>query len=767
VAKDDKKSNLKPSLNVRKINKDFKTMNSEITSIIYGNELDRSLDNTLNKTLNIVNSLDNKTKNITGGSNIVDFFNNLNYKNVANEITDKKKDKDKKDDKDFLNLINNLNLDLSSTTETQRLFRYEDFNIIEAYLPFISKCLDAYRDNILAPDDITKKSINFAYNNENLNESNEIIFSNLKLLNEKYKIGEKSKTLIRDSLKLGDQFLLILNTSQEFKRILTEDSELFYGDQILDESSLYWDKEDETDKNLLEYIQEAVNSDIKKDTEKKSIDDVKKNIIDDINKNLKFYEEPSDVLSDGKKISNKYDTETVENYDIKGSIVKIVDPQKIMVLEIDETLIGYIYFERQTGESLSRTSFLGSDSFNNMGSNAGNDYFNVRSNNQSSSNSVNGENWKEALSKVLTRGLSQKMNKKFLQDNVEFQNLIYNLLKEDYFIKKGIKFTFISPDQMIHFKLNSDKTYGKSKLADILFFAKIYLAILITNTMQKVSRGRDKRAFYVDVGLEDDIEGSIQSVIKDIKSSEITANSFQNIDTMFKTIGAFEDYFIPTLDGSKPLEIDTISGMDVDIENDFLNELKKSIISGIGVPANYIEAEAEVDFAKSLSMSNSNFVRDIIYYQSQYEVWFSQIFRILYKNEFIKDKNIDNVEDKQKRTGDDLEDIIKVDLESIVVKFPSPVYLNLMSFNDQISNIQTTVEFITALYFGDQDDEVLKRKFKLELIKQQFLSNMEWEMYDKILDELKLDQQEEALDKPDVGDGTGDDLGGDLGDTDY
>src|SRR5699024_12485888 len=44
-------------------------------------------------------------------------------------------------------------------------------------------------------------------------------------------------------------------------------------------------------------------------------------------------------------------------------------------------------------------------------------------------------------------------------------------------------------------------------------------------------------------------------------------------------------------EGTSPLEIDTISGIQVDINDEFLEWLKKSVISGTGVPLNYIRSE--------------------------------------------------------------------------------------------------------------------------------------------------------------------------------
>lgn len=93
-----------------------------------------------------------------------------------------------------------------------------------------------------------------------------------------------------------------------------------------------------------------------------------------------------------------------------------------------------------------------------------------------------------------------------------------------------------------------------------------------------------KRAYYIDVSLDDDIESSVQGVIRDIKSKEITSGTFKNITSVLNSVGAYEDYYIPTVDGERPLEIDTIPGLDVDIDNDFMQYLRRSIITGMNCP---------------------------------------------------------------------------------------------------------------------------------------------------------------------------------------
>ena len=308
--------------------------------------------------------------------------------------------------------------------------------------------------------------------------------------------------------------------------------------------------------------------------------------------------------------------------------------------------------------------------------------------------------------------------------------------------------TFLQPDEVFHFKLDSNDTYGISKYAKSLFSAKIYLATLITNLMQKVSRGRDKRAFYVDTGMDDDIEGVVQSFIRDIKSREITTNTMNNITTLLNSVGAFEDYFIPTIDGEKPIEIDTVQGMDIDVDNEFLNNLLKSCISGTGIPGNYIDATMDVDFARTLAMQNQAFVRTLVCYQNDFSNYYTNIIRKLYHNEFIKDKKAKiNNKNNKKKNNIDLNN--EIDINKLFIKFPPPIYLSLSNINEQISNATNTIDFLTNLYFDEssteEDVSSIKLLFKQNLAKEYFLPSMEWDLFDKIFENINSKNTENIL----------------------
>lgn len=264
-----------------------------------------------------------------------------------------------------------------------------------------------------------------------------------------------------------------------------------------------------------------------------------------------------------------------------------------------------------------------------------------------------------------------------------------------------------------------------------------------------------KRAFYIETGLDDDMEGAIQGFIRDIKSKELTSGYLKNITTILNSVGAFEDYYIPTVDGQRSVEIDTVPGMDVEMENEFTQMLLKSIITGMNVPYNYIDSTAEIDFARSLTMTNNPFVRAIINDQEEFGQFYSKIIRELYKNEFIQDK----AEKKKKRTKTTKtkkNSYLSINIEELELRFPTPIYLVLGNMNEQVQNAQQMAEFITTTYYPEDptgqaglgyDFELKKASFKKKIYKKHFLPSLEWDSYDEIFKEVDQEAMSDGIEK--------------------
>lgn len=469
--------------------------------------------------------------------------------------------------------------------EKNRVDQYSDYVIADAYIPVVSRCLDLYRDCIMSPDDVSKESCNIIYSDTTVSKNLvEKFNTDVDDMREKFDIDSNFKTWIRTGLLKGDTFVGVLDIDEELNKIiLTENHDAkSYMPNTSDKETRLLSEDDiftlhEHGYNSPEEVQliESIlldedvktnvanlNSDIgiikskdkkKVNTAQKelSIDDIKEDIAKRVNENIicinnkkdrveykNLYKAKKDTLSKDKEIS------------MSGCILKTFEPERMLKLELEKVCFGYIYIEKYDmnntsggGFGMSTSDMLTSSVVTDMVNTSNNiervDYFNVFKGSNSDKNMMK----ERFLTDLFVKGISKKMNRSIIEENSQLKELIYELVRRDYITQKKIRITYYEPDEIFHYKPNSDGgTYGVSKLAKVMFYIRLHLSNILTETMQKISRGRDKRVVYVETGIDDDQEGAIEGVIKDFRAKEIQADSLGSIDTVFKTIGSFEDY---------------------------------------------------------------------------------------------------------------------------------------------------------------------------------------------------------------------------------
>lgn len=691
------------------------------------------------------------------------------------------------------------------TEDTERTARYTDYRLIDKYIPEITDSLDVLRDSIMSPDDISKKSVLYSYIGELSTADRELFESNMRKLFEKYDFETFISDKIRSTLLLGDGFTIVDKLSSTFTRylnegdggdeelkddgnVLSESADIFASPKFRDRIKAYYEKA----KSLNEASFITKGSDGKKYqvTSDMYVKNTEEEILKMINKNVKYIEDPMKALSDftkytGSTVSDKYTDKITKELNINGVYFKDLNPDDVIKLEIDHICIGYIVINRTRGAADTTGGFGGSGINGNysmlgaitsalnpdMGNANNNLQFNQASmstdaftGNQNVLKDGNTALAYNTIVDMLVKGISEKIDNKYIEKNEAFRDLLFGLVRMDYIISKEIDITFLEASQLDHVKIDSTMTYGVSRIASSMFPAKLYLALLLTNLMLKINQGRDRRVFYVDTDLDDDFEGNIEQIIKDVKSSEIPTSSFgstTSVSTVLNTVGSLENYYIPTIDGNRPFDIDVISGMQVDINDELMEKLLKSAIIGTGVPYNYIDATNEIDFARSLSMQNQGFVKKVVNYQQVFSRFFTKIIRKMYKYEFgiddideTKNNKLKEIKIKNKKRGkkskkdDDADSHSSmIDIEKIEIVFPEPVLLNVTTNNEQIEATNTTIEYITEMYVdaNDENADDIKRRFKKELARSVYMKNLDWEAIDKAYDKMQEDSIEEKL----------------------
>jgi hypothetical protein len=412
-------------------------------------------------------------------------------------------------------------------------------------------------------------------------------------------------------------------------------------------------------------------------------------------------------------------------------MLKRLNPENLVKLDIDGKVLGYLYLDTYEDTSFNtNSSSKPNDTATNIGTTdtltnslySSSDIIDFGSN---STNTIQSNPKIKFIADTFVNMLSAKDNLKLIRKSDSLRQAVYyTLLSKRINRQNKMRVTYFTPDEVTHI----DRKV--SVFDSILFFAKLYIATLLTLLMQNIVRGADSRAYYVEVGLENDAANTIQSVIRDIKSKDIANIHNMDITSMLNNMGSFNDYYIPTIDGEKPIEISTIDGLsNVSLDNEFLNWLQSNIYSSIGVPSAYLNDVDNVEFAKALAQQNSRFVRDVVEEQRILGLGYTDLIRKI----ILKEKRLD----------------IKVDIEKIELNFQPPFSLNMQSVTDQVSNLQNLLDAISdSLPFDTSMKDISLPKFKLEMYKK-YIPNIDWEDLTNIIEMIERDNIKPSVDTSD------------------
>jgi len=742
--------------------------------------MDSSLSDENNETKKIIRQTINDTKAKLGertNGKPIDYFNEINVGAAFNSIfADNANSKTSDVDADFKKyMTDNSFIDPSALlADSTRSLKFSNYRIIKEHIPECAQALKIIVDNIISPDDYTKTIFNIKYDENSDDKIKTIIGNKLDDLGEKYQIEDKADKIIEEAALLGESYTAVLSLNDDLSMMLNDSSykngilnesiqkKIIAADTsvvsvpILKESVSVNDNEvnalneyfgfsgDNTlnENNAANLVANCINNNIEIGSsrellfERAEADLDNKDIISDIPDS--FYKKQK--KDSGPSKTNKKE-KSKENLYLNGSALRKLKPDNVVDLSIDNICYGYYYVEDIASGNIPQTGYLGPGSGRDA---AGT--MSVAQNNTIASTSkaaytssdptaaqlgVSEEKLK-LISDLFISQVSKKIDKEYIKKNKQFKDFIYDLVRQDYITKKKIKLTYFKPDEVIKFEC-------PAVYKDITFFAKLYLAILTNNLLIKLGRAHDKRIFYVNVGPDGAYEQAIQSVIQDVKTKDYKMSQLNDFNTLLNlNPGRFDDYFMPSINGDRPVEIDTLAGMDVDMNNDFVEYLKNSMMSGMNVPRNLIDVTSEVDYARSISAMNANFVRSIVKYQKKLTPAFTRLYQILYRNEY-------------KYVNDEENQSNAVNISAIRVEFPSPATLAMTNISDQIQAVEQNADFIASQLVpikADGSTEDLRVRIKTEVTKD-LLPGIDWEKYKKILDKVKIDMEKEKTNDKD------------------
>ena len=299
--------------------------------------------------------------------------------------------------------------------------------------------------------------------------------------------------------------------------------------------------------------------------------------------------------------------------------------------------------------------------------------------------------------------------------------MIVNAISYQDFYRKKFKVQFIPVNYMTHFKINEDPDshMGVSVLNKSLWYAKLYLSILLFKIITILTKSNDMRVFYIrNAGINKNMVNRVQEIARQLKDRQISFNDLASIQTIFSKVGTYKEAFIPMgKSGERNIEFEIVSGQDVQLNTELMEMLRKGMINNSGVPAVILSYMEEADFARTLTMQHTKYLSRIISLQTEIESSVTE----WYKKLMTFDSDIDP-------------DVIA----QFKFSFSRPKALNAQDMSELISNAQQLTEFIATVLVGE-DDQQLNTAIKKDLIQNFFLRGVfNWKEFEDMVDATKL-----------------------------
>ena len=629
---------------------------------------------------------------------------------------------------------------------------YEDLNVITSQLFELSEAINTTRDSIITADDISKTiSRRLDFLDSDVDGQNQSYIKLIEKIENDLKLPTKLKNLVIPySLMYGQYYVYVCPYSKLFERqYINKMRDARYSGTSVKESAddnYVISLKDKIDKNFgREYLSEATTV-VKKDSlisESKIQDSVKNyasnitiyndemsipllegsdimDLMDSDKFNMRVKKEtkgstkPKNIYGDGvvdvSKVKGTFDEFT-------GCYLKFIDPRKVIPVKILDETIGY-YYIHESDFVINKSPFSTT----------------IRVTNSTNNFSNNNELDNMFLSKMVDN-IVQQFDKTYLQKNAKFKELILNALTYNDLYKKQIKFQFIPKDYMVEFKVNEDENGdGQSVLDKSLFYAKLYLALLIFKMITIITKSNDTKIYYVkNSGLEQNVTNKIQEVARSVRSRQINFMDLLNYNSIISKIGANKEIFMPVgRSGDRGIEFDILSGQDVQLNTDLMEMLRTNMINGTGVPSVIMNYINEADYAKTLVMANSKYVGRVVSYQIDYNPSITELYQkiMLYSGTSIPVEKI----------------------KAFQYTLNAPKTLNTSNLNDLIGSVDNIIATAIKALTGEngeqtEDINVIKDIMFNKLIRE-YVTGVDWDHVTEIYNEAKLEVEKRKMDKP-------------------
>lgn len=175
--------------------------------------------------------------------------------------------------------------------------------------------------------------------------------------------------------------------------------------------------------------------------------------------------------------------------------------------------------------------------------------------------------------------------------------------------------TSLSPFRIIHFRLpnNSDSVYGRSVLEPARRTWRQVRLMEDSIILYRLSRGAERRVFYINVGnlADDEAEGYLRNLIAKFRKKSFINPRTNEIDERSNPLAWDEDFFIPIQDGKDNTRVEQLPGGQNMSDIEDLKWFRAKIDEELKIPTAYKSRDGSYDTKAGLSQQDIRFTKTI------------------------------------------------------------------------------------------------------------------------------------------------------------
>lgn len=384
---------------------------------------------------------------------------------------------------------------------------------------------------------------------------------------------------------------------------------------------------------------------------------------------------PEGLNTDGYKSSNIRKSQ--DEVDVRGCVVKTLDRKSLIRLYVDDICLGYYYLEFRNKNDFD-ASYTMMDSERQLG------YSKSITTIEKTITDNLEDSRVDHLMKLIAKQMSDKLDATFVNSNQDLTKEIYAILKyNDIFNSNtSVRISFLPPEDVkwLRFREDKDLHMGISDINDSMYSAKLLAMIYVTYVTGTLTRGQDKRVYYVKQTIETNIAQTLLNVINQIKKSNFNARSIENLNNILNITGRFNDYIIPVgPSGDSPIQFEIMPGQEFNINQDLVDMLEDMAVNPIA-PLEVVQARMSPDFATQYTSSSLKLLRKTYRRQARMEMFISDLYSDIYAAEYGE--------------------YLQIDCE-----LPPPVFLSMVNTNQLLDNAKIFAESIGEMEYADNTSD--------------------------------------------------------------